>query len=381
MRRVFIIQNIIPNYREPVFSGLSRSVDLTVFYSELSSKARKSNFVQKKVFESFKSNKLQSFSFRGRVYQFSILRQVILYRPEAIVAQNMGQFDMLALLILCKILSIEIFWWQGGTPYVKDRKLYAKKGFVKFLLGDLDPRWFLSKQATGMFVYTEHARNFFAQRGFRIKDIIVAPNSPDTNTLLKFKSFNSSNPEVLDSLKSEIGTNDRKVIFLLGRLDETRRVFDLIEAAKILNEKSDKFFLLIVGEGQYKEPCQHLCMNYGLKNIHFAGAVYDDRLLSRYFMISDFFVTPGVASMAIKMAMTFEVPVITANYGLEVHDVENGITGFVYDLGDYNKIVELIEFLANREDLRRDITKRALRKIEKTININRMVESFADRLK
>ena len=46
----------------------------------------------------------------------------------------------------------------------------------------------------------------------------------------------------------------------------------------------------------------------------------------KYYLLSDIFVTPGVASMALKMAMTLGKPVITVDYGLEVHDIEDGVT-------------------------------------------------------
>ena len=48
MKKVFIIQNIIPNYREPVFRKIAKNLDLTVFYSKLSREAKSKSFVQKK---------------------------------------------------------------------------------------------------------------------------------------------------------------------------------------------------------------------------------------------------------------------------------------------------------------------------------------------
>tara|TARA_B100001939_G_scaffold323983_1_gene315607 strand:- start:146 stop:1288 length:1143 start_codon:yes stop_codon:yes gene_type:complete len=373
MQKVFIIQDIIPNYREPFFRDLAKEIDLTVFYSKLSKSAKSKSFVQKDKFTDFKNVLIPSFSFRNRVYQFSFLKHILISRPSVVIAQNLGHLDMLLALILCKLLSIDFYWWNGGIPYTKNDEMHS--GFISKLFGNNDPRILLSKFATGMLVYSNHAKNYFKNKGYNNR-IIVAPNSPDTNNFFKLKKKFSKSPDLLLDYKNKFSPNGEKIILLLGRLDKTRRTNDLIKAFQILRKDELSISLVIVGDGSEKEANQKLVKKLGLKNVYFEGAIYEDELLSKYYMICDFFVTPGVCSMAIKISMLFGVPVITADYGLEVHAVQHGVNGYVYQLGNYKKIAFHIKHLIKDQKIYSKISKNSVETIEKHININKMIKSF-----
>ena len=373
MKKVFIIQNIIPNYREPVFRKIAKNLDLTVFYSKLSREAKSKSFVQKNKFNGFKTILLPSLSFRNGVYQFSFLKHVFLKRPDAVISQNLGHLDMLLALILCKILVIDFYWWNGGVPYLnKDEPL---KGSISKLFGDKDPRILLSKCATGIFVYSDHAKMYFEKKGYKNK-IIVAPNSPDTNNFFKIKEMFQNSQNLLQDFKLKFSPNGEHVILLVGRLDKTRRTSDLIQAYNQIIQHYPNVSLVIVGDGSERTKNEQEIQKLGLKNVYFEGAIYDDELLAKYYMVSDFFVTPGVASMAIKIAMLFGIPVITADYGLEVHVIKEGINGYVYPIGEFKQISNLIKHLINDQLSYSKISNNALETIKKDVNINKMTEAF-----
>lgn len=373
MKKVFVLQNIIPNYREEVFRLLAGNVDLTVFYSQLSKVDKSKSFVQKDKFEGFKYELVHSINWRGRVYQFSVLKRLIFQKPDVFIAQNLGQFDMLVALTLCKLLGINFYWWHGGTPHIDGSE--ETRGIVKLILGKRDPREYVSKFSDGIFVYSEHAKAFFERKGFR--NCIVASNSPDTNKFISLKEQQRRNPDILSELRKRFSPNDEKVILLLGRLDSTRRTDDLIHAyAEIIRDRGSGFSLVIIGDGSERKICEAMCFDLNLPNVHFEGAIYDDDSLASYFGVADFFVTPGVASMAIKIAMTFGVPVITADYGLEVHIIKHAFNGYVYPIGEYFFIRETVLYLTSHTEKYRFISENAELTISTTANINKMIEGF-----
>lgn len=373
MKKVYVAQNIIPNYREVVFHRLGNSVDLTVFYSTLSKIDVSKGFIQKENFDVFKSEIVPSFTFRRRVYQFSVLKKLLFQRPDVLIAQNLGQLDMIIALFLCKVLRVKFYWWHGGTPFIDGRD--EVRGLVKFMLGNRDPREYLSKYADGVFVYSEHAKTFFERKGYR--NCIVAPNSPNTNKFVAIRDQQRCNPHGLNELKSRFAPNGEKIILLLGRLDISRRTEDLIRAfAEILREGGENFSLVIIGDGSERRPCEALCSELQLSKVYFEGAIYDDDTLAGYFGVADFFVTPGVASMAIKIAMTFGVPVITADYGLEVHVIREGINGFVYPIGEYSSITEIVLNLSENPAEYSLISKNAELTIARSVNLDKMIEGF-----
>ena len=93
-------------------------------------------------------------------------------------------------------------------------------------------------------------------------------------------------------------------------------------------------------------------------------------------MISDVFVTPGVSSLAIKMAMAFGKPVVTVDYGLEVHDVQDGFNGFVFLMDNDEALAAKIQPLLESESLMKRIGGNGVATIRDRINIARMVEGF-----
>jgi glycosyltransferase involved in cell wall biosynthesis len=143
-----------------------------------------------------------------------------------------------------------------------------------------------------------------------------------------------------------------------------------------LSDTGSKFSLIIVGDGGEREHLELAVRDYGLTNIYFEGAIYDERELSRYFMISDIFVTPGVASLAIKMAMLFGKPIVTVDYGLEVHDVQDGVNGFIFPVDDDQALAGCLRRLIDSDELARKMGENGRRLIRHEINIRTMIEGF-----
>ena len=185
---------------------------------------------------------------------------------------------------------------------------------------------------------------------------------------------NSQN--LLQDFKLKFSPNGEHVILLVGRLDKTRRTSDLIQAYNQIIQHYPNVSLVIVGDGSERTKNEQEIQKLGLKNVYFEGAIYDDELLAKYYMVSDFFVTPGVASMAIKIAMLFGIPVITADYGLEVHVIKDGINGYVYPIGEFKQISNRIKHLINDQLSYSKISNNALETIKKDVNINKMTEAF-----
>ena len=129
------------------------------------------------------------------------------------------------------------------------------------------------------------------------------------HNFLRLKKNFQENPVLLDEFINKFSPNGEKIILLVGRLDKTRRTRDLIQAYQNIMLECPNVSLVIVGDGSERAKNEQKVKELGLKNVHFEGAIYDDELLAKYYMVSDFFVTPGVASMAIKIAMLFGIPV------------------------------------------------------------------------
>ncbi len=378
--RVFILQEIIPNYRVPVFRRLAQlaGMELTVFYSEPSRAMRSENLKNVEVVEGFRHIKLGLWEFGSHVYQFGILWRVIVSHPHVVITGQSERLDSLVLMLLCKLLRIRFLWFQGGVPYIDKTKIqeYADRGRLNRWLGRYNPKRWLAHMADGLIVYSEHAASYYKKMGFNAKKVWVAPNSPDTDALQEYREMWQKHPGELENMKRRFAPSGQKILFLLGRLNRERKVDVLLRALRQLLDRGIEVSLVIVGDGDERQYLAEMVSGLGLTNVYFEGAIYDEQNLARYFLISDIFVTPGIASMAIKMAMSFGTPVITVDYGLEVHAVEEGANGLIFPMDNADVLAEKIQMLLGSEELMSRLSKGGVDTIKNSININRMVEGF-----
>jgi len=378
--KAFLLQEIIPSYRVPVFRRIAKldDVDLTVFYSRPSSVMQRENLKSSANIAGFRHIKIGLWEFWQNAYQFGIIRHVLANRPDVVIAGNAGSLDRLLLLLLCKVLNIRVLWFLGGVPYVNEMKIreYANRGRMNRWLGKYNPRWWFIRQADGVIAYSEHAKHYFMAGGFREEAIWVAPNSPDTDALEIYRKELLQRPDDLDVMRKKFAPSGGKIVFLLGRLNEARKVDVLLQALQIVSDRGMGVSLVIVGDGGERNSQVEMADKLELDNIFFEGAIYDEKELSKYFYICDIFVTPGVSSLAIKMAMLFGKPVITVDYGLEVHAVQEGFNGYIFPMDDVEALAEKIQMLLQSDELMMRIGEGGRSTIRDSININQMIEGF-----
>ncbi len=377
--KVFLLQRIITNYRVPVFKKIAKlnNVDLTVFYSEPCIVMQKENLRNSNKIEGFRTVKIPTLETKKRAYQFSFLKYILVERPDVVIGRDYEAWDSLLFLVWCKLLRIKIIWWQSGVPFLKREEIerFSNEGFLSKLFKKFNPKRLIGFQADGMIVYSAHAKNYYCDLGFK-RNIFVAPNSPDTNNLLCLKRFYERNPKKLRELRNKYAPNGQKIIFMLGRLNVERKADVLIRAFEFIQQEYEKVSLIIIGEGEERKKLERMVLQKKLNNVFFLGAIYDDTILAQYFLLSDVYVTPGIASLTIKMAMTFGKPVVSVAYGMEIHSIIDKKNGFVVDVDDIDDLTNKILLLFRNDKLKIDLGNKAARIIQNYINIENMIDGF-----
>jgi len=380
VKTVFLAQDIIPSYRVPVFRRLAAvpGVDLTVFYSRPTREMQQEGLRNAADLTGFRAVPLGLLEVGRHAWQPGLLWQVIRDRPDVLIAGQAGRLDVLLTFLIGQWLGVRVLWFLGGVPYTDPGQIrqYAARGRLRRWLGRANPRDWLVARADGLIVYSEHARGFYASQGVPARQIWVAPNSPDSDALETYGREWARQPDLLAAERHRLSPAGRPILFLLGRLNEARKVDTLLRALARVRSTGLTCSLVIVGDGSERNALEGLVARLGLPEVHFEGPIYDERELARYFLLCDLFVTPGVASMAIKMAMAFGKPVITVDYGLEVHDIVDGVNGFVFPMDDDGALAARIRQVLGSRELRRTMGVEALRTIRERVNISRMIKAF-----
>jgi glycosyltransferase involved in cell wall biosynthesis len=377
--KVFLLQDFITNYRVPVYQRLALlpHVDFTLFYSDLSANRKSEGFRHFKDARGFQKVKVAHQSLWGTFYQFSFAQHLLSRRPNVVICGRAGMLDTILFLFICKFCGIRFLWWAGGVPYIDKERIrqLTNLGRLAKWFGRWNPRTFLFRQADGLVVYSGHGMGYYRTIGFR-KPIFVAPNSTDTDALCAFKRKSEGNPVLLEGLRRQYAPKGEKIVLMIGRLTKEKKADLLINAFARIQECFPATSLIIVGDGPERPCLEELAVRKKLNNVYFTGEIYDDERLSQYFMLCDVYVTPGGASLTIKMAMTFGKPVVTVAHGLEVHAIENSVNGFIVDIDDTAGISDKVLQLFKDERLWKEIGANAEATIADRININTMVRGF-----
>jgi glycosyltransferase involved in cell wall biosynthesis len=138
---------------------------------------------------------------------------------------------------------------------------------------------------------------------------------------------------------------DSWILLYIGRLYKEKRIEELLELVKRINDKQlcNKLVeAVIIGDGPELDSLNAL--GQSIPGVHFTGAIYDSDRLSQYLRIATAMVIPGKVGLAVNHAFAHGVPVITRHHHLhapEVEYIEPGQNGLVIP-GDFDVFLQTV---------------------------------------
>ena len=163
------------------------------------------------------------------------------------------------------------------------------------------------------------------------KNITVIPNFIDK------RKYSSSFTDCQRSLMAE---DHEKIITHISNFRKVKRIPDVIHIFHKI-QKSLPAKLVMVGEGPEKEGAELLCEQLGIsEKVIFLG---NSNEIDRILCFSDLFLLPSETEsfgLAALEAMINGVPVISSNAGGIPEVNEQGITGFLSDVGNVDEMAE-----------------------------------------
>ncbi|CAM4292919.1 N-acetyl-alpha-D-glucosaminyl L-malate synthase BshA [Zobellia nedashkovskayae] len=157
------------------------------------------------------------------------------------------------------------------------------------------------------------------------KEIEVVPNFIDKS------NYSTSFTDCQRSLMAE---DHEKIVTHISNFRKVKRIPDVIEIFNRI-QKEIPAKLVMVGEGPEKENAERLCEELGISDrVIFLG---NSNEIDRILCFSDLFLLPSESEsfgLAALEAMINKVPVISSNAGGIPEVNEDGITGFLSDVGD-----------------------------------------------
>lgn len=188
------------------------------------------------------------------------------------------------------------------------------------------------------------------------KPIAVIPNFVD------LKRF-SRKPK--DHFKKAIAPDNERILVHISNFRELKRVDNVIRIFQKVNDKIPSK-LLLVGDGPDRQKVEQLCREMHLCNhIRFLGK---QDAVEEILSVGDLFIMPSESEsfgLAALEAMACEVPVISSNIGgLPEVNIE-GVTGFLSDVNDIDKMANDAIYILEHNDKLLEFRKNALEQARK----------------
>ena len=285
-------------------------------------------------------------------------------KPDVIIAE--GESNILNN-VLIYIYSIffkkKIIWWGLGLV-PGNKESYFQRLYKPFMLLFL-------KRASFVIGYSEYSRNYYSKYTDK-KKIVVANNCLDNEKVdREIETYRKDSMK----LKKKLELNDKFVILFVGDFAPRKKIDRLLKAFYEVNVKYPHSALVVVGDGKTRPEYENIVRSLNINNVIFTGKIIEG--VSKYFLLADLFVLPGLGGLSIHHAMIHSLPVISASAdGTELDLIKDGRNGFILSANSTEELVDLIEKFLLDNTLSKNYGNKSREIVEKSINISNMVNVF-----
>jgi len=252
-----------------------------------------------------------------------------------------------------------LMWCHGFLREEEGLKGWIQKIFYRLL-------------ADGVLLYHNRAKRIMINKGFDADSLYVIYNSLDYDTQCKIKD-EISHEEILSRRQKMFNRPDLPLWLFIGRLNRSKKLEMILDAAKILKDRGCDCNILIIGDGPEKNNLKQLAKKQELDdNVFLYGATYDEKELSYLISMSDICVSPGEIGLTCMHALGYGTPVITHDdpdfQGPEYEAIKPGYNGAFFKKGDIEDLANTIERWLSENKDREMIAKRCYEVIDQYYN-------------
>ena len=178
-------------------------------------------------------------------------------------------------------------------------------------------------------------------------------------------------------LRNSFASNDEAIITHISNFREVKRVEDVIKIFYQVNKRK-KAQLLMIGDGPDRSKCENLARKLGIyKKIKFLGKL---KVIEDLLAITDIFLLPSQTEsfgLVALEAMASNTAVVSSNSGGLPEVNIDGVTGFLSDVGDINKMSNDICCLIANSNLLNSFKSNALKHAKK-FDLNNILPKYEE---
>ncbi len=351
MKKLCLIYNTAPRYREAVFRMIDAEYDCDWYFGETKSDIKEMDTSLLKNVKYYKSignpNKIY--------WKIGVLG--LLFK------RKYRNFFMLA-----EVRSITdwLFFWLASTFFKSKRVYLWTHGWYGKETGiEAKMKLWLYCHVSGTFVYGDRARKLLMEQGIPEEKLFAIHNSLD------YDSQKSLRTHIVptDIFKKHFD-NDNPTMIFIGRLTKVKKLDMIIQALARLKSMGEFYNLVFVGDGSEREKLQNMATALNVQeNIWFYGACYDETKNAELIYNADLCISPGNVGLTAMHALVFGCPVITHDcfewQMPEFEAIHANSTGNFFKKDDLDDLVAAISrWFISKKEKREEVRKMCFKEID-----------------
>ncbi len=357
--RIVLIMNLLPPYRVPWVTAVSRTPGIQLETWLMASAERNRDWVlpsdtglSVRVFRDWGLD-LSHRDYLVLHFNPGMLRMLVRQPPDLVI---LGGYESLTSLAAALLLQAR------GVPYLFGVESISLSGTPT---GRWTP-WLVKKclgAARGVFVPGRASWNHVRSLGIRADRIFSIPNTVDVS---RFRPVGS--PEERQELRRRLGLPDGVLCLYVGQLTDRKGVDVLLEGFRLATQGRSDVHLVLIGTGSMEEALRRQAAGEAdlAPRVHFLGHESEEDL-PLYYSACDVFVFPtrrDVWGMVLNEAMSAGLPVVSSDCAAGAIDlVEEGVTGYTFPSEDPKALAAKLEPLLRDESRRSRMALAAREKI------------------
>jgi len=285
-----------------------------------------------------------------------IVKQLYKNRYDALFVHSYAYATHLLAILAARLKGIKVLVRSESNLLVKRslRRRLLKRLFLPLFFQLINSFMVIGRLNRQYYGY------YYASR----KKMYLAPYAVDNEWFFAQRDLHL--PHRLD-LKEELDISpNAKVILYAAKFLKRKRLMDLIQAFEGLGLPG--VVLVIVGDGEERPVCERYVKTRKLRGVHFVGFKNQSEL-PQFYAVADVFCLPSEDEpwgLVLNEAMCFGLPIIATDQVGAAYDLINqGINGFIYQVGNIEALKGYLEVTLKDEELRQKMGKASLELIER----------------
>ncbi|MDO1447902.1 glycosyltransferase family 4 protein [Rhodocytophaga aerolata] len=364
MKKVLIIQRLLPHYRIDFFNKLrttlaANGVELSLVYGkDIQSQKNDEADLEWATYIDTQEIKL------GNTELYWQPSLPYLPGKDLVIVEQANKNLINYLLLVRRLFSgHKIAYWGHGLNRQANPNDF-RNTFKKAFLTRCD--WW--------FAYTSQVKEFLAENGFPRDKITTVQNAIDTTELTN--QYNSLTASDAEELKNELGIQSDNIGLYVGGIYKEKRINFLIKAADLIRAQVKDFHLIVVGSGVEASVVKEAASTR--EWLHYVGPKFGLEKV-KYFKIARLFLMPGLLGLAVLDSFAQQTPTVTTNFPFhspEVEYLENGVNGVMTEDTVERYAYEVSQLM--QDEARREQLVEGCKVAAKKYTLTHMVHNYAE---